>query len=207
MVERCAAAGLPVVLFNRGIDGAGLSAVTSDNVAGGRRAAEFLIAGGHARIAHICGWQGSSTGRDRRAGFEAALAARGMQPAGVIDGRYRRDAAQEAARTLMDRTDPPDAIFVGNDFMALAVMDVLRFDLGLSVPDDVSVVGYDDIAQAGWPSYDLTTIRQPARRMVVATVAELLTRIETPGRAPSRILIDGPLVVRGSARIPEEHAK
>ena len=204
LVARCAAAGLPVVLFNRGIDGAGLSAVTSDNAAGGRRVAAFLAAGGHARIAHIAGWQGSSTGRDRRAGFEAGLAARGMAPLAVTDGLYRRDAAAEAARALMARPDPPDAIFVGNDHMALAVMDVLRFDLGLSVPGDVSVVGYDDIAQADWPAYDLTTIRQPARRMVEACVAEVLARIEAPGRAPSRILIDGPLVVRGSARIPEE---
>jgi DNA-binding LacI/PurR family transcriptional regulator len=202
LVARCASAGLPVVLFNRAVDGAGLSAVTSDNLAGGRRAAEFLIAGGHARIAHIAGWQGSSTGRDRRAGFEAALAAAGRAAHAVIDGRYDREAAAQAARELMARPDPPDAIFVGNDHMALAVMDVLRFDLGLSVPGDVSVVGFDDVAQAAWPAYALTTVCQPAGRMVAATVAELLARIEDPARAPRRIEIAGPLIRRGSARIP-----
>jgi DNA-binding LacI/PurR family transcriptional regulator len=200
LVGRCAEAGLPVVLFNRGVAGDGLSAVTSDNVAGGRRAAEFLLAGGHRRIAHIAGWQGSSTGRDRRAGFEAALAEAGTKPLMVIGGRYDRAHASEAARTLMARADAPDAIFVGNDHMALAVMDVLRFDLGVSVPDDVSIIGYDDVAQAAWPTYDLTTVRQPARRMVAATVAEVMARIEDPARPPRHIRIDGPLVVRGSAR-------
>jgi len=71
LADRCAAAGIPVVMFNRGQDGSGLSQVTSANVAGGRKVAEFLIAGGHRRIAHIAGWQGSSTGRDRARGFRA----------------------------------------------------------------------------------------------------------------------------------------
>ncbi|PWJ20865.1 LacI family DNA-binding transcriptional regulator [Jannaschia seohaensis] len=202
LVARCASAGLPVVLFNRGIDKSGMSAVTSDNRAGGRRVAEFLLAGGHERIAHISGWQGSSTGRDRREGFEAGLRAAGAAPLEVIDGRYSRAEAAEAARAMMDRPDPPDAIFVGNDYMALAVMDVLRFDLGLSVPGDVSVVGFDDIAMSAWPAYDLTTLRQPVRRMIAATVEEVLARIDTPSRRPSRIEIEGPLVVRGSARLP-----
>ncbi|WP_306418055.1 substrate-binding domain-containing protein [Jannaschia formosa] len=204
LVARCAKAGLPVVLFNRGVDGASLSTVTSDNRSGGCRVAEFLLAGGHERIGHVSGWQGSSTGRDRRDGFEAGLRAAGAAPLAVIDGRYDRATASEAARTLMDRSDPPDAIFVGNDYMALAVMDVLRFDLGLSVLGDVSVRGYDDIAMSAWPAYDLTTLRQPVRRMIAATVEELMARIDAPTRRPGRIEIDGPLVVRGSARLPED---
>ena len=103
----------------------------------------------------------------------------------------------------MARPDPPDAIFVANDHMALAVMDMLRFDLGLKVPQDVSILGYDDVPMAGWPAYDLTTLRQPTRRMVDATVDELMAKLDTPNRAARRIEIDGPLVVRTSARIPE----
>ncbi|WP_371153576.1 LacI family DNA-binding transcriptional regulator [Jannaschia sp. 2305UL9-9] len=207
LVEKCAAAGLPVVLFNRGITGDGLSAVTSDNRAGGRRVAEFLLAGGHERIAHISGWQGSSTGRDRAQGFADALAEAGHGVYAQADGRYDRDTSAGAARDMMRRSDPPDAIFVGNDYMALSVMDVLRHEMGLSVPDDVSIVGYDDIAMAAWPSYDLTTLRQPARRMVDATVREVLAQIGTPGRQAQKIEIDGPLVVRSSARLPQGHSE
>lgn len=199
LTGRCAAAGIPVVMFNRGQDDARLSEVTSDNVAGGRRAAEFLLAGGHRRIAHIMGWQGSSTGRDRAHGFAEAMAAAGVQPFAMIDGMYARETAAEVARGLFAGADRPDAIFVGNDHMAFAVMDTLRFEMGLSVPGDVSVVGYDDVPLAAWPAYNLTTIRQPVRRMVEATVDALIAQIEGDG-APRKVRIDGPLIVRGSAR-------
>ena len=203
LTERCAASGIPVVLFNRGQDGSGLSTVTSDNLSGGSKVAEFLLAGGHQRIAHIMGWQGSSTGRDRALGFRRGLAAAGAAPLDEIDGMYTRDAAAAAARTLMARRDPADAIFVGNDHMAFAVMDVLRSELGLRIPQDVSVVGYDDVPLAGWPAYDLTTLRQPLNRMVEATVDTLLGQIEHPHRPTQKIEIAGPLIVRISARIPK----
>nr|MCU0912821.1 substrate-binding domain-containing protein [Paracoccaceae bacterium] len=127
----------------------------------------------------------------------------GHDPAAVIDGMYSREAAAAAARAMMDLPAPPDAIFVGNDHMAFAVMDVLRFDLGLSVPGDVSVVGYDDVPLAAWRAYDLTTVRQPVNRMVEATVATILAKIEDPARPPQKIEIEGPLILRGSARKPE----
>ncbi|MEM9796974.1 MAG: LacI family DNA-binding transcriptional regulator [Pseudomonadota bacterium] len=202
-MRRCDAAGIPVVLFNRGMPGSGLSSVTSENRAGGRRVAEFLMAGGHDRIAHITGFERASTSRDRLAGFREALAEAGREVHALGDGRFDRQTACEAARAMMAADAPADAIFVANDHMALAVMDVLRFDLGLSVPDDVSIVGYDDVPMAAWPAYDLTTLRQPTRRMVGAAVEELMALIDSPGRATRRIEIDGPLVVRGSARIPE----
>ena len=202
LTTRCTAVGIPVVMFNRGQDDARLSEVTSDNIAGGRRATEFLIAGGHKRIAHVMGWQGSSTGRDRAAGFQWAMEAAGLTPHAMIDGMYSRDVAAQVARDICTGPDRPDAIFVGNDHMAFAVMDALRFGLGLSVPGDVSVIGYDDVPLAAWPAYDLTTIRQPVNRMVEATVEALLAQIESADQAPRKIRIDGPLVVRGSARKP-----
>jgi len=202
LFTRCEEAGIPVVLFNRGHVDARLSEVTSDNFAGGRKVAEFLIAGGHQRIAHVSGWQGSTTGRDRAAGLRAGLAAHGMAPVAEMDGMYRREVAAEAARAIWE-AHRPDAIFVGNDHMAFGVMDALRYRCGASVPGDVSVVGYDDVQAAAWEAYDLTTVRQPAGRMVEATVQMLLAQIEDPDRQAEKIAIDGPLIVRGSARIPE----
>jgi len=203
LTERCAATGIPVVMFNRGQDGSGLSSVTSANIDGGATVGDFLVAGGHKCIAHIAGWQGSSTGRDRSHGFAAALSAAGHPPPVTIDGMFARDAAAQAARDLMAGATPPDAIFVGNDHMAFAVMDCLRGELGLSVPGDVSIVGYDDVPMAAWPAYDLTTLRQPVNRMVEATVDTLLAEIEAPARGRQKVEITGPLIVRGSARIPE----
>ena len=82
-------------------------------------------------------------------------------------------------------------------------MDVLRVELGIRVPEDVSVVGYDDVPPAAWPTYNLTTVRQPANRMVSETVRTLLNQIEDSSAKPHRIAFDGRLIVRGSARIPE----
>lgn len=199
---RCQAAGIPVVMFNRGQNDPRLSEVTSDNRLGGRRVAEFLVRGGHRRIAHIMGWQGSSTGRDRAQGFHDGLAAAGLAPFAMVDGEYSRERAAEAARALCARPDRPDAIFVGNDHMAFAVIDELAHRMGLRVPQDVSIVGYDDVPMAAWPAYDLTTISQSVEAMVDATVAMLIGQIEGDTK-PHHHRIEGPLVIRRSARIPE----
>ena len=99
--------------------------------------------------------------------------------------------------------DPPEAVFVANDHMAFAVLDTLRYDLGLKVPEDVSVIGYDDVPAASWPSYSLTTVRQPVNQMVQETVNTLIEKIENPESTPRKIKIDGPLILRNSALIPK----
>ncbi len=203
IATRCSDAGIPVVMFNRGQDTGNHAQVTSDNVQGGRMVAQFLAAGGHRRIAHISGWSGSSTGRDRMQGFVDGLAEHGLEPCAMEDGMYQQDEATGIARRLCSSAkDRPDAFFVGNDHMAFAVMDALRFELGLSVPGDISVVGYDDVPMAAWPAYDLTTVRQPIRQMVRATVDMLVSRIEEPVGA-EHLRIPGPLKIRGSARKPK----
>ena len=210
IASRCRQAGVPVVLFNRSQDIGGITTVTSDNYAGGRKVAEFLVAGGHERIAYIAGWEGASTQRDREAGFRAALDEAGRQLHAREVGDFRSDRAAEAARRLFhaSQSNRPDAVFVANDHMAFAVMDVLRFELGLRVPEDVSVVGYDDVPPAAWPAYNLTTMRQRANMMVEETVVALLDQIENPeAQAPRQISIDCPFVIRGSARLPEAELK
>jgi DNA-binding LacI/PurR family transcriptional regulator len=201
VVARCRAAGLPVVLFNRGLPGAGLPSVTSANRAGGAAVAEFLLASGHRRIAHVAGLQGASTGRDRWEGFRDALAARGVEIHAYAQGGFDRVRAAEAAEAMMRGASPPDAIFVANDHMALGVLDRLRHGMGIDVPGRVSVVGYDDVPAAAWEAYDLTTVRQPVDRMVTATVEILMAEIEG-GAAPGRVEeVPAELVVRGSTRI------
>ncbi len=203
LTKRCDGLGIPMVLFNRHQYDDRLSSVTSDNVAGGRKLADFLIAGGHRRIGHIAGWEGASTQIDREAGFMAGLKAAGHSLFARGLGNFDFETAKQAARDMFGGPERPDAVFVANDHMAFAVMDVLRFELGLRVPLDVSVVGYDDVTLSKWPSYDLTTVRQPANRMVAATVDVLMARLDEDDRTPKRVAIDGPLMIRGSARKPQ----
>ncbi len=200
LTDRCNAAGIPVVMFNRGQDGADVGSVTSDNIAGGQKAADFFVKSGAKRAAHISGWAGSSTGRDRLRGFVDGLARHDMEPVKVIDGMYDRTTAIQATHDLMGMSSPPDAIFVGNDHMAFAVLDTLRHDLNLSVPNDVAVIGYDDVPLAAWPAYNLTTVRQPLVRMINATVEMMIGQIGESEMAPSRIMFDGPLIERGTTR-------
>jgi len=196
---RCDAEGVPVVLFNRTQDSAVLSSVTSDNVAGGRKAAEHLIEQGYSRIAYISGWSGASTQRDREAGFREGLAAAGVNLFAREEGNFHFEQAKLAARQMFSVDEKPDAVFVCNDHMAFAVMDVLRDELNLRIPEDVAVVGYDDVTAAAWGSYKLTSVRQPANRMVEQTITTLLSQIENDDAPPLRLAIDGPLVVRSSS--------
>ena len=203
LAERCVDAGIPVVLFNRSQDDQRLSAITSDNLAGGRKVAEFLLAGGHQHIAYIAGWEGASTQRDREQGLLTGLAVAGYHLYRREVGNFDFAEAKNATRRMFSKRPYPDAVFVANDHMAFAVMDTLRFELSLLIPEDVSVVGYDDVPLAAWPSFNLTTVRQPANRMVERTVATLIAHIEDNDTIPQYIAIDGPLVIRGSARIPK----
>ena len=201
--ERCSAAGIPIVLFNRHQGKQGPTAVTSNNYEGAKQIARFLASSGCRRIAHIAGWSESSTGCDREAGFRDGLAEAGLELHARIDGRWNRNIAAEAARSLFSPdSGRPDGVFVGNDHMAFAVMDVLCHELGLRVPEDVSVIGFDDAPQAGWKAYDLTTYRQPIDEMVDLTVNVLLARIENPAAETMQFAIPGHLVVRRSAKIP-----
>ena len=178
LAKRCTSAGVPVVLFNRTQDDDRLSAVTSDNFQGGQKVARFLLAGGHKRIGYIAGWEGASTQRDREKGFTEELVRNGQELYAREVGNFNSDEARQAARTMFSKQNFPDAVFVANDAMAIAVIDVIRFELGLQVPEQVSVVGYDDVPISSWPAYDLTTVRQPANRMVAETVSILIESIE-----------------------------
>ena len=203
LAARCDAAGVPVVLFNRSVDDPRFSSVTSDNAKGAAEVASFLAAGGHRRIAYLAGWSGASTQRDREAGFRAGLAQAGIPLFAIDSGDYTYEGAQAATRRLFGVPERPDALFAANDHMAIAAMDVLRFELDLRIPEDVSVVAYDDVPQAAWPSYALTSVRQPTDTMIGAVVDVLLARIEDGDLAPRRMHFDGALIVRRSARIPE----
>ncbi len=204
LATRCGAAGVPVVLFNRTQDDKRLSAVTSDNILGGQKVAEFLIATGHRKIGYISGWEGASTQRDREKGFKDELIRNQLSVFSREVGNFNSDEARQAARRMFTAEEIPDAVFVANDDMAFAVMDVIRFELGLKIPEDVSVVGYDDVPVASWPAYNLTTVRQPANRMVAETVSILMDSIENKSNEPRRIEIDGPLIIRGSTKITDK---
>lgn len=210
LAKSCADAGVPVVLFNRVPDMSALakhrtSSVTSDNYRGGRMVAELLLERGHQKIAFLAGLENSSTNLDRERGFNEALQEAGKQVHSRAVGHYSFELAQQATRQLFAGPDLPDAVFVANDHMAVAAMDVLRIELKLRVPQDVSVVGFDDVPQAAWGSYSLTTVVQSVEDMVVATV-DLLQEQMLGEINPRNVLVPCRVIERNSVRPHASHS-
>lgn len=200
----CTAAGIPVVLINRTNDSELVSSVTSDNFLGGYQVADYLLAGGHQRFAYIAGVEQSSTNRDRLRGYRTRLSEANIYQISIAEGNYSREGAQQAIRQLMQLAVKPDAIFVANDHMAVAVIDVIRYEFGLKIPEQVSVVGYDNVGPACWPAYDITSVEQPVEEMAKAAVDILWQQFEQQSVQPSQKVIAGNLVVRSSAKKPQQ---
>jgi DNA-binding LacI/PurR family transcriptional regulator len=197
----CAAHNVPVVMVNR-VPRLHASAIACDNFQGGQDMAAFLLAGGHRRFAVIRGNPDSSTSIERERGFAERLAAKGIVVDLRIDGASTYDGGFSAGRLFaempVDRR--PDAIFAVADIMAMGVIDAFRI-AGITVPRDVSVVGFDGIAAAARPVYALTTVAQPLANMVARGFDLLSARIGGASIPDEVVLLRGELVIRGSARM------
>lgn len=201
LADRCKAAGIPVVLFNRYLEKDNFHAVTANNYQGGCKVAELFIAAGHERIAYVAGWEETSTQRDREKGFVDTLQKAGINLFDRQVGNYNYEETLVATRKMFAQGQHPDAVFFANDHMAFAAMGVIEKELGLSIPNDVAVVGFDDVPLASWPIFNLTTVRQPAKRMVAETI-RLLFDADSASSQPVHIEIDGPLMLRKSCKVP-----
>ncbi len=177
-----------------------IDSVTLDNYTGGYQAIEHLYRLGHDRIALIAGSLEASTAADRTRGAQQALKDLGIEmPSGLlVDCRFSRERATEAAHRLMERKEPPTAIFAQDDNMAFGVREAV-FARGLRIPEDVALVGFDDVDVAGLAGIDLTTINQKIYEMGALGVNVLLDKIE--GRGPPRvqkIVLESTLIIRKS---------
>ncbi|QJQ94990.1 MULTISPECIES: LacI family DNA-binding transcriptional regulator [Halomonadaceae] len=202
LAQECADRNISVVVINRTVDFAGVSQVSSDNYDGGYWVGSFLAAAGHERIAFIAGLSSSSTSEYRRKGFMEGLAAAGKSCFAIERGDYQFDLARAATRRLFSKPPWPDAIFAANDYMAIAVIETLRDELGLGVPQDVSVVGFDDMPMSAWPSYRLTTVQQPLERMVTEAAELLLEQVREGSVSAVHKVMPVVPILRESARRP-----
>lgn len=168
--------------------------VCNDETQGARLIVDHLNELGHVRVAHIDAGEGAG-GPERRSGFIEAMTDRGLAPI-VVEGDFKEDAGYKAASQLMSLREPPTAIYAGNDVAAIGVLAYLG-SVGVRVPEDVSVVGYDDTALAGISTVSLTTVNQPRPQVGRRAMELLLERMS--GRTEARHeLIEPSLVVRSS---------
>jgi DNA-binding LacI/PurR family transcriptional regulator len=198
LAEHCRDKGMPVVFFNlRSRELKDFASVTVNNRDGARQIGEHLLRQGYQRIAFMGGPTSQSTSRERESGFTSYLASQGM-PAPVRElGCYVRGEAQQATRSLLSRGSRPDAIFCWNDHMALAAIEVARYEFGLEIGRELGIAGFGDIEQASWQSFDLTTYSQPVDAMIQEVATILLA---SPRLRPAHTMVDGTLRARRSTQ-------
>ena len=189
---------IPVVAIDPHTGPGGPSTIDSDNVGGARVATRHLIELGHRRIAHIRGRSDLASAELREEGYRKSLAEAGIpfEPALVRDGGYQATLTAETARELLTRPDRPTAVFAANDMSALGVLKVAR-ELGLRVPEDLSVIGFDDIPEAASSIPPLTTMAQPLHDLGARALGMLVDLLNGHD-VPQHVQLPAELVVRAS---------
>jgi DNA-binding LacI/PurR family transcriptional regulator len=193
-------AGIPTVLNGRPRPGEHLPYVDADNRGGARAATAHLLSSGRERVATITGPLDMMVGVDRFDGYVDALRDAGQRlRKGLVDhGDFGKESGARAMKALLRRNPGLDGVFVANDLMAIGVLETLQA-LGRRVPDDVAVIGFDDVAEAAATSPPLTTVRQPLEEMTRAMADLLLRRIEDVGAEDEFVVCPTHLVHRASA--------
>ncbi|MDE3131464.1 MAG: substrate-binding domain-containing protein [Acidobacteriota bacterium] len=196
---RAAAAAAPLVLLDRAVRGLGVDAVTADNRGGARTAVEHLIEHGHRRIGLISDDPTISTSAERIDGYRDALTAVGITADEhlISLGGATRDDGYRATRRLLESADRPTALFTANNFMTLGAMLALA-DLGLHVPDDISLVGFDDLEWTTLVDPPLTVVAQPTTELGAVAARRVLARLGGDGGRPRRFKLETRLIARGS---------
>jgi LacI family transcriptional regulator len=197
--ERLRASRVPFVYLTREGGGVAADAAVVDNALGASLMAGALLRHGHRRIAALLGPENTSTGLERERGLRVTLATGDvpLRPEYVRRGPFVPQTGDDGMVALMSLEHPPTAVACANDAIALGAMNAAA-RLGLSVPDDVSIVGFDDIPQAGWDMIQLSTVRQPMDDMARTAARLLVARIEDSGSAsaPERRVFEPTLVLR-----------
>jgi LacI family transcriptional regulator len=191
--------GIPYVLVNRFSDEALDPFVGSDDVTGARLATQHLVGLGHVRIAHLAGQTSVSTGVQRRRGYQAALAEAGLgfDPELLVDAGFTEDGGARNTERLLGLKHPPTAIFAVTDMTAVGAYAAAR-RLGIRIPEDLAIVGYNDIPLAGRLIPGLTTVHVPIHELGSAAARMLFDQIATGELAPKKVVFAPQLVVRGS---------
>ena len=197
-LEQALAAGLPCVVVDDRSLADKVDCVFTDDTQGARRAVACLLERGHRRIGHLSGGSALTTARDRAQGYRDALEAAGLpvDETLIAGNSYREEEAADAMTFLLDRSDPPTAVFAANDYLAASGRQTAR-RRALRVPEDLALVGYGDVEAARF--LDLTTIRQHPQQIGRVATERLLTRLKQPELAPAALIQPTDLIVRASS--------
>lgn len=198
IVEECVANGVRVILVNKELPGLQVDTVMADHAAGGREAARMLLAAGCTRLGVVASGARTASVIGRLEAFRAHAARAGHRVRLWQDGPTDYGSGQAAARALLEEADL-DGVFCVTDLLALGFLDEARARK-LRVPADVSIIGFDDIPQAGWHAYRLTTFRQPVDALCEAVMVRVRALVDDTAAPPSRSTVPVTCVVRSTVR-------
>jgi DNA-binding LacI/PurR family transcriptional regulator len=191
----------PPVVFLKGEPQAGFTTISIDNYNGARLATAYLLAAGRRHIGHLAGPQEWWEARQRLAGWQAALREAGLQPqpSHWVAGNWSSSSGESAYKILLDQYPEMDAVFAANDQMALAILNTAQ-QAGMRIPQDLAVIGFDDLAEAAYFNPPLTTVRQDLHQLGWLAVQKLLEKVEmmTESSPVEAITLQPELVVRQS---------
>ncbi len=194
--------GVPVVFFNRHVGAKGVDSVSTNHAAATRDIGEALYRAGHRRFLCIGGPEGAPVSEARLSGITQRLRELGAPAPRVAYSDFSYENGSAVLLEQMEQSGGKiDAVFCANDQIALGVMDACRFSLSKRVPEDVSIVGFDDITESARPTYLLTTVRQDVRALANEAVKLLATRLVSPERRARSVSVPGVLIERASARL------
>ncbi len=203
--EKAAATGAVVVVG--GVEHGGpVDTVNIDNRVGARLAVDHLVSLGHRRIAHLDGGNGAGAAT-RSAGYRDAMRDHGLDDHVLIaSGDFTEEGALAGAAQLLATTPRPTAVFAANDLSAIGALDAFA-KAGLRVPDDISLVGFDNTSLAAMSYVSLTTVNQPTDELGQAAIDLVIRRVESGGAAEDHVIGSPTLVVRSSTAPPPAHAR
>ena len=199
--EVCAKAKLPAaIMFGRENIQGPINVVTADNYHGGEMGVQLLLEHGYRKIAFLGGPINATTTIDRKQSIVATLKQHDLELAAVEHcDVYSYDSARKQSLKLLKDNPEIEAIFCGDDILAMATLDTAR-ELGKKCPEDIGILGFNDMSMASWGAYNLTTIQQPIKAMVDAAVDIIINRIEQPQLDTEKRLLPCQVVLRGTLR-------
>lgn len=195
--EDCAKLNIPLIFSGRIIEAPFADCVSCRNADGTAQATRQLIAKGRRHFGFIGGPEGLSSSNDRLTGIRQALSEAGLALTALAQSDYTYEGGRDVAGKLLS-DHHIDALLCANDATALGALSVARYGLHRQVPQDLSIVGFDDIAQASWPEYDLTTLRNPLDQTIEEILRLLQERLTDPSKPNEQVYIDPQLVQRGT---------
>ncbi|MDW3181845.1 LacI family DNA-binding transcriptional regulator [Roseobacter sp.] len=197
LIDNCTKLNIPVIFSGRVISHPAIDCIACRNHMGMVQAVTLLLESGRRRIGYIGGPPTLSSEQERLAGVVERLAEAGLTLAAQVTSDYSFDGGQSAMRALLQDTSP-DAVVCANDAMALGALSFARNCRNLTVPEDLAIIGFDDIAMAAWAEFNLTTVRNPLAKTVDEVLRLLEGRLANPQKPGEVVMIDPDLVKRGT---------